>query len=104
MRRALFFGVIAMAACGGGKEMPAMDAGPDAGPPTAPAFDAVWRISTHNSYWVDHGTQGDLFASGTQERLADQLLFDHARGVEIDIHKDPKTPGAFDVFHTMPGN
>ncbi len=73
-------------------------------PPDSPPFDAAWRISTHNSYWVDRGVPGDLFASGTQERLADQLLVDHARGVEIDIHKDPTTPGAFDVYHTVPGN
>src|SRR6185312_6679891 len=72
--------------------------------PDAPAFDAPWRISTHNSYWVDRGVQGDLFASGTEERLADQLLYDHARAVEIDIHKDPDHPGAFLVFHTAPGD
>jgi hypothetical protein len=77
---------------------------PAPGPPSSPAFDAAWRISTHNSYWVDRGTPGDAFASGVQERFADQLLYDHARGVEIDVHPDPATPGAFQVFHTTPGD
>ncbi len=73
-------------------------------PPASPAFDEAWRISTHNSYWLDRGVTGDLFASGTEERLADQLLQEHVRGLEIDIHKDPATPGAFAVYHTVPGN
>jgi hypothetical protein len=69
-----------------------------------PAFDATWRISTHNSYWVDRLVSGDLFASGTQERIADQLFYDHARGIEIDVHPDDATPGGFLVYHTVPGN
>src|SRR4051812_34159776 len=104
IRRGVLLGAILVAACSGGREAPPDAGPPDAGPLDSPAFDAVWRISTHNSYWVDRGTKGDLFASGTQERLADQLLVDHARGLEIDIHKDPTTPGAFDVYHTTPGN
>jgi hypothetical protein len=98
-RRALLLAAGLLAACDEAPRIPA-----EGGTPAAPSFDAAWRISTHNSYWVDHGASGDLFASGTQERIADQLLFDHARGVEIDIHKDPTTPGAFAVYHTTPGN
>src|SRR5690349_6335041 len=52
-----------------------------------PRFDQVWQIATHNSYWVNHGVS-DPFASGVQERFADQMLVDHARSVEIDIHRD----------------
>src|SRR5689334_10499275 len=107
--------LVASVSCGNGAAVPpggdadadaghGADAGHDAGPPTSPPFDAAWRISTHNSYWVDLGVAGDLFASGVQERLADQLLVDHARGVEIDIHRDPSKAGAFDVYHTAPGN
>jgi hypothetical protein len=100
-RRGLLLAATLLAAC-------EAESGPrfaaEAGLPESPPFDAAWRISTHNSYWIDHGASGDLFASGTQERLADQLLFDHARGVEIDVHKDPDVPGAFRVYHTTPGN
>jgi hypothetical protein len=106
-RRGVILGAILLAACSSDHHAtPDGGAGgmPDAGPLDSPPFDAAWRISTHNSYWVDRGTKGDLFASGTQERLADQLLVDHARGVEIDIHKDPSAPGAFLVHHTTPGN
>lgn len=98
-RRALLLAASLIAGCDVGPRIPA-----DGGTPAAPPFDAAWRVSTHNSYWVNHGAPGDLFASGTQERFADQLLFDHARGVEIDIHQDPATPGAFAVYHTAPGN
>src|SRR3954468_18503112 len=104
IRRSVLVGAVLVAACSGGREAPPDAGPPDAGPPDSPAFDAAWRISTHNSYWVDRGVPGDLFASGTQERLADQLLLDHARGLEIDIHRDPAAPGAFAVHHTTPGN
>lgn len=97
LARAALPGVLFLTACS------STPAAPPA-PPDSPAFDAAWRISTHNSYWVDRGVMGDLFASGTQERLADQLLVDHARGIEIDVHRDPATPGAFAVYHTTPGN
>ncbi|MFT3774621.1 MAG: Ca2+-dependent phosphoinositide-specific phospholipase C [Minicystis sp.] len=98
-RRGLILGAVLLAACDGEGRIPAV-----AGPPEVPDFAAVWRISTHNSYWVDRGVAGDLFASGTGERILDQLLLDHARGIEIDIHKDPATPGGFAVYHTTPGN
>ncbi len=71
---------------------------------SSPPFDAAWRISTHNSYWVNRGTPGDLFASGPSVRLLDQLLDAHARGLEIDVHPDPATPHGFAVYHTAPGD
>src|SRR3954451_22687619 len=100
--RAVLSGVALAAVCSCESGTPVAPAPP--APPDSPPFDAAWRISTHNSYWVDRGVPGDLFASGTQERLADQLLLDHARGLEIDIHRDPAAPGAFAVYHTTPGN
>lgn len=85
------------------------DGGPDGGipelPPTrSPRFNDVWQIATHNSYWVHRGNTMDDFASGIQERVMDQLFFDHVRGLEIDIHPDPDRPGEFGVYHTWPGN
>ena len=73
-------------------------------PGDSPRYDEVWQIATHNSYWVDRGAPGDALASGTQERLVDQVLVDHVRALEIDIHKDPQRPHAFTVHHTTPGN
>jgi hypothetical protein len=66
---------------------------------TSPRLEEVFTLATHNSYWVDRGAKNDSFASGTSERLLDQLLYDHARSIEIDIHKE-----GFQVFHTVPGN
>ena len=65
-----------LAACGSERD-------PGIEPTASPRYDAVWQIATHNSYWVDRGVTGDLYASGVQERLLDQLLFDRARAVEI---------------------
>lgn len=64
----------------------------------------AWLIGTHNSYWVDRGVATDLFSSGVQQSLLDQLLADHARAIEIDVHPDPTRPGNYRVFHTVPGN
>jgi hypothetical protein len=46
--------------------------------PVIPRYNDVFRIVTHNSYWVNRDNVSELEASGTQERLMDQLLFDHA--------------------------
>src|SRR5215471_11917107 len=79
---------------------------PSSAPPAVafPRYDEVWQISTHNSYWVDLANPSDVFASGTQERFVDQLLFDHARALEIDIHPDPARDGHFLIFHTVAGD
>lgn len=69
-----------------------------------PRYDEVFQCATHNSYWVDRGTQGDAAASGVGERLLDQLLVDHVRSLEIDIHRSDVNPHDFRVFHTVPGN
>ncbi|MCC6527059.1 MAG: hypothetical protein IT373_30710 [Polyangiaceae bacterium] len=94
--------VALLAACGAGGE-PLTEPAPfeRAG---YPAFSAVWQIATHNAYWVDRGAVGDAFAGGTSERIADQLLADHARSLELDIHRDPDAPGRWRVHHTVPGN
>src|SRR5262245_44511301 len=63
----------------------------------SPRYDAVWQVATHNSYWVDRGASGDAFASGVGERLLDQLLAEHVRGLEIDIHRS-EAPHAFRVY------
>ena len=67
-------------------------------------LDQAWLIGTHNSYWVDRNVPLDFFASGVQENLIDQLLADHARAIELDIHPDHDTPHRYRVFHTEPGN
>lgn len=63
-------------------------------------YNEVYRAATHNSYWVKRDNVVEAFASGTQERLLDQLLFDHVRALEIDIHKDNAHPGNWSVYHT----
>ncbi len=65
-----------------------------------PRYNDVFRIATHNSYWVKRGANFDLFATGTQERLCDQLLFDHVRALEIDIHKIKGKREQWAVYHT----
>jgi len=84
---------------------------PESGPPPDPPGPAdtlrmneAWLIGTHNSYWVDRGVSTDLFSSGVQQSLLDQLLADHARAIEIDVHPDETRPGNYRVFHTVPGN
>ena len=120
MRRALV-PLLCLAACGGGGEgsrvdaaladggpvgdaSPATDAAPDAaaGPDAAPSprYNEVFRVVTHNSYWVKRDNVVEAFASGTQERLLDQLLVEHARGLELDVHRDDTTPHNFTVYHT----
>lgn len=78
-------------------------------PPTIPALPGptlaqTSRLATHNSYWVNHGAEGDLFASGVGERLLDQLLHENVRSLELDVHPDPDKPHHFLIYHTLPGN
>jgi hypothetical protein len=63
-------------------------------------YNEVYRAATHNSYWVNRSNIGEAYASGVQERLLDQLLFDHVRALEIDIHKDDSSAGDWRVYHT----
>jgi len=66
----------------------------------APRYHQVQQAATHNSYWVQRDNVTELEASGTQERILDQLLFDHVRTLELDVHKDNPHPGNFTVYHT----
>jgi hypothetical protein len=97
---------LALSIAGAGCSAPAPQ---DPGPPVpraagdSPRYDLVWQVATHNSYWVDRGTKGDVAASGVGERMLDQLLTEHVRGLEIDIHKS-ETPHELRVYHTVPGN
>lgn len=63
-------------------------------------YNEVYSIATHNSYWVKRALTVEPFATGTQERLLDQLLFDHVRALEIDIHKARGKKGEWRVYHT----
>jgi hypothetical protein len=63
-------------------------------------YNEAYRSATHNSYWVKRNNVVELFASGAQERLLDQLLFEHVRGLELDVHKLDWVPGRWDVYHT----
>jgi hypothetical protein len=69
-----------------------------------PTLAQTSRLATHNSYWVNRGVTSDLFASGVGEQILDQLLLDHVRSIELDIHPDPAKPKHFLIFHTTPGN
>ena len=64
-----------------------------------PRYNQVYQVATHNSYWVKRARH-ELYASGTQGRLLDQLHFDHVRALEIDIHKIKNKPGQWAVYHT----
>ena len=75
--------------------------GASAAPLERPArFNEVFRGATHNSYWVKRANVPEPYASGAQERLLDQLLFDHVRALEIDIHKIATRRGQWAVYHT----
>ena len=69
-----------------------------------PTLSQTTRLATHNSYWVNHGVASDLFSSGVGEQILDQLVIDHVRSIELDVHPDPATPHHFLVYHTAPGN
>ena len=66
---------------------------------SSPRLNEVFQLSDHNGYWVNRHPP-EVFASGVQERILDQLLFDHSRSIEIDVHKDPFHDGQWNVFHT----
>ncbi len=65
-----------------------------------PRYNEVYGVATHNSYWVNRSDKADFFASGTQELLSDQLLHEHIRGLELDIHSEGAPAGRWKVYHT----
>lgn len=88
-------------ACSDGGSPPASD---PPGPADTLRMNEAWLAGTHNSYWVDRGVSTDLFSSGVQESLLDQIVADGARAIELDVHPDPRNAHAYRVFHTVPGN
>ncbi len=92
--RALLLGLLLLASCGS----------PESAYDYGPTLSQTTRLATHNSYWVNHGVTSDLFSSGVGEQILDQLLVEHVRSIELDIHPDPATPHHFLVYHTAPGN
>jgi len=64
------------------------------------AYNEAFGIAAHNSYWINRSDKADFGASGTQELIADQLLHDHVRGIEIDIHSEGASAGQWKVYHT----
>jgi hypothetical protein len=74
----------------------------------SPRFNQVFTKSTHNSYWVNNITTDDIHGAGPQQRLWDQLVHEHVRSIELDLHKDIDDPlvnrgyhpGEFRVYHT----
>jgi hypothetical protein len=75
---------------------------PPIGTRNKPRYDQVFRKATHNSYWINYAnaTGDDPAASGVQERIIDQLLHEHVRGLELDLHYEGGHPGEFTVYHT----
>jgi hypothetical protein len=65
-----------------------------------PTYERVWGTATHNSYWINRNHWVDPFASGTQELISDQLLHEHVRGLELDVHTDDGNPGVWTIYHT----
>jgi hypothetical protein len=63
-----------------------------------PRYDQTIAVATHNSYWVPRDSE--LGASGSGERILDQLLHDRVRSLELDIHTDGNHPGEWAVYHT----
>ncbi len=59
----------------------------------SPHFDEVFQKGTHNAYWVNNNkTPDDPGAAGTQMRLWDQLVHEHVRSFELDLHRDIDDP------------
>lgn len=71
-----------------------------AGADAFPRYNEVYGVATHNSYWVNRSDKADFFASGTQEILSDQLLHDHVRALELDIHSEGAPAARWKVYHT----
>jgi Phosphoinositide phospholipase C, Ca2+-dependent len=65
-----------------------------------PQYNEVYGTATHNSYWLNRSDKADFFASGTQEILSDQLLYEHIRALELDIHSEGAPAGRWKVYHT----
>lgn len=65
-----------------------------------PAYNKVYGIATHNAYWLDRTDNVDFGASGTQETILDQLLHEHVRALEIDIHTEGAPRGRWRIYHT----
>ena len=65
-----------------------------------PRYNEVYGVATHNSYWINREASGDLYAGGTQELLSDQLLHEHVRAIELDVHSQDAPPGQWLVYHT----
>ena len=65
-----------------------------------PPYNKVYGIATHNSYWLNRSDQADLYASGTQELVSDQLLHEHVRAVEFDVHSEGAPDHQWKVYHT----
>jgi hypothetical protein len=62
----------------------------------------VFRKGTHNSYFLDvsHSLiSQNSKASGAQERIIDQLLYEHVRSFELDLHDENGHPGEFTIYH-----
>jgi hypothetical protein len=64
----------------------------------SPPYDEVAGLATHNSYWVRRSFE--LGASGTQERILDQLVYEGVSAIELDIHARARQPGVWGVYHT----
>ncbi len=93
-----------LAACGGGSGSQTHEPLEPPGPADQLSISDAWLIGTHNSYWVDRGIAADIFASGVQENLIDQLVAEKVRAIELDVHPDDARPHRFRVYHTVPGN
>jgi calcium-dependent phosphoinositide phospholipase C len=65
-----------------------------------PLYNEVYGVATHNSYWLNRSDKADFYASGTQEILSDQLLHEHVRALELDIHSEGAPAGRWKVYRT----
>jgi hypothetical protein len=66
----------------------------------SPRWNNVFGKATHNSYWFNRNQILDPFASGTEEQLIDQLLFEKVGALEFDIRLNTEEDGDFVVAHT----
>src|SRR5262245_7182873 len=72
--------------------------------PPVPFFNQVAYKASHNSYWVKRDNVVEAGASGTQERILDQLVFEGVRSLELDLHRDDFHPHQFTIYHTDKGS
>ncbi|MGZ3438836.1 MAG: hypothetical protein ACXVDD_04950 [Polyangia bacterium] len=97
--------LLSLAGCSGGRGASGSNEAPISPVPihfTSPHYNDVFMKATHNAYWIEYsnGPSVDPWASGTRQRILDQLLHERVRSFELDLHRDGGHTGHFSIYHT----